>query len=146
MIGTKQERLKAVFDYLKGQGIVHKQADLAEKLGVDKSNISHAMNGNERYLTNSFLIRLNKAFNNIFSDDWLVDGTGDMLAPVQQIGNISNSNVAGVNVNGSDIYINPNAYEALLKIVEKNQKATEKFQEQIDRLLTIIENNGTKNR
>ena len=66
-------------------------------------------------------------------------GEGEMLKTSQSVGDISNSSVSGVNVNGNGIQINPNAYDTLLKIVETNQKATEKFQEQIDRLITIIE-------
>lgn len=59
--------------------------------------------------------------------------------PTQSVGNISNSSVAGVNVSGSDIHINPNAYDTLLKIVEAQQKSTERFQDEIDRLLTMLE-------
>lgn len=71
---------------------------------------------------------------------WLMTGEGCMLkSNSQAIGDISNSNVSGVNVSGTDIHINPNAYDALLKVVEHNQKTTEKFQEQIDRLIAIIE-------
>lgn len=72
--------------------------------------------------------------------DWIINEKGEMLKPNQTIGDISNSNVSGVNVSGHEIHINPNAYDTLIKIVEANQKSTEKFQEQIDRLITIIEN------
>lgn len=72
--------------------------------------------------------------------NWLLTGEGDMLKPLQTVGDISNSSVAGVNVNGREIHINPDAYNTLLKIVESNQRTTEKFQEQIDRLISIIEN------
>ena len=72
--------------------------------------------------------------------NWLLTGEGEMTKPIQQVGDILNSNVSGVNVSGTDIHINPNAYDTLLQIVEKNQKTTEKFQEQIDRLISIIEN------
>lgn len=71
---------------------------------------------------------------------WLLTGEGEMTKSAQSVGNISNSNVSGVNVNGQEIHINPNAYDTLLKIVENNQRTTEKFQEQIDRLLTLLEN------
>lgn len=71
--------------------------------------------------------------------NWLLTGEGEMIKPIQSVGDISHSNVSGVNVSGQDIHINPNAYDTLLKIVESNQKATEKFQEQIDRLISIIE-------
>lgn len=79
--------------------------------------------------------------------NWLLTGEGDMLKPIQTVGDISNSSVSGVNVNGREIHINPDAYNTLLKIVESNQRTTEKFQEQIDRLISIIENKyGTTNR
>lgn len=79
--------------------------------------------------------------------NWLLTGEGDMLKPIQSVGDISNSSVSGVNVNGREIHINPDAYNTLLKIVESNQRTTEKFQEQIDRLISIIENKyGTTNR
>lgn len=71
--------------------------------------------------------------------DWIINEKGEMLKPNQTVGDICNSNVSGVNVNGQEIHINPNAYETLLKIVESNQKSIEKFQEQIDRLIAIIE-------
>ena len=79
--------------------------------------------------------------------NWLLTGEGDMLKPIQSVGDISNSSVSGVNVNGREIHINPDAYNTLLKIVESNQRTTEKFQEQIDRLISIIENKyGTTNK
>ena len=71
--------------------------------------------------------------------NWLLTGIGEMTKNEQKVGDINNSNVSGVNVNGKEIHINPDAYNVLLSIVEKNQKSVEKFQEQIDRLLAIIE-------
>lgn len=72
--------------------------------------------------------------------DWLLTGEGEMLKTTQSVGDISNSNVSGVNVNGKEIHISSmEAYSTLLKIVESNLKTTEKFQEQIDRLIGVIE-------
>ena len=82
------------------------------------------------------------SYNSEISFEWLTTGRGKMTNNTQTIGDISNSTVQGVNVNEQ----NGGAYETLLKIVETNQLAvsrfqsqTEKFQEQIDRLITIIE-------
>lgn len=74
------------------------------------------------------------------SAEWLITGKGEMLKQSQSVGDISNSNVSGVNVSGQEIHIsNADAYSTLLKIVENNQKAVEVFQSQIDRLITILE-------
>ena len=75
----KNERLKIAYQYLKGRGIVHTQKDLAEKMGATPPNVSSAFNGVETVLTDKFLYRFNKAFNNIFNIDWLLLGVGDML-------------------------------------------------------------------
>jgi len=135
----RKERLKEAFDYLRGKGLVHTQADVADRMKASRPNVSSAFNGDAKCLTDKFLIRFNRAFGQIFKEDWLLHGDGAMLRPTQSIGDISNSNVSGVNVSGTDIHINPDAYSTLLEIVKVNQKTTEKFQEQIDRMLTIIE-------
>lgn len=135
----RKERLKEAFEYLRGKGEVHTQADIADKMKASRPNVSSAFSGDAKCLTDKFLIRFNKAFGRIFSDDWLLHGEGEMLHPLQKVGDISNSNVSGVNVSGTDIHINPDAYSTLLEIVKANQKTTEKFQEQIDRMLSIIE-------
>lgn len=93
------------------------------------------MSDNTRHST---IDRISIAFPEL-NTNWLLTGEGEMTKPIQQVGDISNSNVSGVNVNGTEIHINPNAYDTLLQIVERNQKMTEKFQEQIDRLIAIIE-------
>ena len=95
----------------------------------------------------STIDRISIAFPEL-NTNWLLTGEGDMTKPIQQVGDISNSNVSGVNVSGTEIHINPNAYDTLLQIVERNQKVTEKFQEQIDRLISIIEKKyeSTENR
>lgn len=135
----RKYRLQTAFEFLRNQGKVHTQKDVARIMQTTEPNISAALKGSERVLTDKFLRRFNTAFNNIFSDNWLIAGEGEMLQPAQNIGNISNSSLTGVNVNGKDIHINPDAYNTLLKIVENNQKSTEKFQEQIDRLITLLE-------
>lgn len=76
------------------------------------------------------------------SIDWLLTGRGDMIRHSQSVGDIKNSSVSGVNVSGSDIQINPNAYDTLLSIVNTYQSSTLKFQDQMDRLITIIEKGG----
>ena len=55
------------------------------------------------------------------SIDWLLTGRGDMIRHSQ---------------------INPNAYDTLLSIVNTYQSSTLKFQDQMDRLITIIEKGG----
>lgn len=52
---TKQEIVKDAYAALRAKGIIHTQGDFAQLLGVNRSNISRALNGDERYLTDSLL-------------------------------------------------------------------------------------------
>lgn len=71
--------VKLAFQYLRNKGVVHTQQDIADKLNVSKENISRLMNGKEGYHTPSYLSRFNKAFDNIFDENWLLTGDGIML-------------------------------------------------------------------
>lgn len=77
--------IKIAFEYLRSKGVVHTQKDVCAIMGVGKENISRAFNGNEKYLTSSFVQRFNESFGLIFNEGFLLNGEGEMLR---------NSNVA----------------------------------------------------
>lgn len=105
------------------------------KTGISNGSVAK-MGDNTRRST---LDKISNKFPDL-NTDWLLTGEGEMLKTTQSVGDISNSNVSGVNVNGKEIHISSmEAYSTLLKIVESNLKTTEKFQEQIDRLIGVIE-------
>lgn len=76
---SKQDRLSEVYDLLKRNGKIHSQVDLAKAIGASEATISKALKGDERSLTDKLLKRINKAFGNMFSLDWLLNGIGDMM-------------------------------------------------------------------
>lgn len=73
------------------------------------------------------------------SAEWLLRGSGDMTNNKQIIGNVSNSQVTGVNVHGNGININDGNVNELLNIVKKSQEQIYIYQRHIDKLLSIIE-------
>lgn len=75
----KKEIIKEAFEYLRSNGEAHTQQDVANKMGISKTNISRAFNGDEKYLTKSFLERFNEAYNNIFNYEWLITGEGEKI-------------------------------------------------------------------
>lgn len=109
---------------------------LAKKSGIDASNFSKMLNGTQK-ITPQTLKKIADA-NNV-SQDWLSTGKGEMINNMQTVGDITNSKVSGVNVHGNDIQINPDAFDALLKVVETYQEITKQFQNHIDRLITLFE-------
>lgn len=74
----KQERLKKAYDFLKYEGVIKKQEDVAQAMKATQSNVSGALNGREGVLTDSFLTRFAEAFKQI-SAMWLLYEEGPML-------------------------------------------------------------------
>lgn len=75
----KKERFYAAYEHLLSLGRVHKQKDVATAMGSTEGNISQAMKGNPKVLTDRFLMRFIQAFPDIFSMQWLFTGSGTML-------------------------------------------------------------------
>lgn len=76
---SKAERINQAYKHLLDCGLAHKQKDVADKMGATAPNVSSALNGKESVLTDKFLIRFNSAFENIFNEQWLLYGEGEML-------------------------------------------------------------------
>ena len=76
---TKKERINEAFLYLKNKGIVHTQKDVAKAMGASASNVSSALSGVESVLTDKFMSRFNEAFGDMFNEEWLLSGEGEML-------------------------------------------------------------------
>lgn len=76
---TKQQRFKSAFEYLRYNGYIQKQKDLAAIMNTSAPNISNALKGLEGVLTDGFIVKFNSSFNNVFNTDWLLTGEGEML-------------------------------------------------------------------
>ena len=83
----RKSRFSAAIDYLMSIGRVHKQKDVAMTMASTEANISQALRGNPKVLTDNFLLRFLSAYPDIFSMSWMFHGTGSMLindsAPTQ---------------------------------------------------------------
>ena len=73
----RKERFKEAFEYLKSRGTAHTQRDIALKMDSSEGNISKAMKGDERVLTNRFLRRFNEAYGRF--DRWMADAHGSSI-------------------------------------------------------------------
>lgn len=117
----KKERIQEAFIYLKSKGLAHTQKDVADKIGSSAPNVSNAFKGVEKFLTTNFLIRFNGAYNNIFSENWLLNGEGEMLAAsplasIHQSGEVNSVNTAGTTtINHGGAPSTPTDVEGLLR-------------------------------
>lgn len=74
----RKDRLSKAYDFLKQEGIIKKQEDVAKAMGLSLTNISNAINGRIRIISDDFLASFAGAFKQI-SLEWLLNGEGPML-------------------------------------------------------------------
>lgn len=108
----KNERLRKAYEYLRNRGLAHTQKDVATKMGATAPNVSGALKGDVKLLTNKFLCRFNEAFGNIFNLNWLMTGEGDMMsgAPIAAGEGAAAQNDAPADMPAHTIRYYPNVY------------------------------------
>lgn len=151
---AENKRIKLLINWLISQGIISSQQELGEKFGItSKSYLSQLVNG--RAYSQDFINKLSE-FDDRINREWLETGNGDMI-------NLTGGQTFHGDINGGDnkfsgrdMTINPpctlgfdidkvfNEISAQRKLTEEAQAQTRKAQEQMDRLLTIIENLNRK--
>ena len=120
--------------FIKEKGMTNRK--IANLLGMNEMTLSNKLNGIRSLDLNTI-----ELFANHFEDlsmEWLIRGVPS--SNNQNIINVSNSKITGVNVHGNGIAINDADFQILKDIVTRYQYQTEKFQNQIDRLITLLEN------
>lgn len=129
-------RLKDMLKYLKDSNVIRNQQQFVEMVKSDKSTISLIKNGKVG-ISNSLFENIKKAFPQI-NPNWILTGEGNML-----VGDVNGNN----NAIGHHASVNVNQDELLSKALDQmssQQKTIEKSQEQIDRLLSVIEDLTSK--
>lgn len=153
MADTK--RIKLLINWLISQGIISSQQELGEKFGItSKSYLSQLVNG--RAYSEEFINKLSE-FDGRINREWLETGEGSMIISEGGSQTFHGDINGGDNkFSGRDMTINPpctlgfdidkifNEISAQRKLTEEAQAQTRKAQEQMDRLLTIIENLNSK--
>lgn len=155
MYMADNKRIKLLINWLISQGIISSQQELGEKFGItSKSYLSQLVNG--RAYSEGFINKLSE-FDGRINREWLETGEGSMI--ISEGGSQTfHGDINGGNnkFSGRDMTINPpctlgfdidkvfNEISAQRKLTEEAQAQTRKAQEQMDRLLTIIENLNRK--
>lgn len=69
----KKETLNFIFEQVRSAGLARTQRDFAALLGINEKGFSSAMNGNEKYLTDSLIAKATKFYEENF------DGSGNKM-------------------------------------------------------------------
>lgn len=82
---SRAERLNEAYNYLRFKGIISTQKDVAMAMNSTQPNVSSALRGEEKVLTDNFLHRFSNAYEDI-SSCWLLTGEGSMLTEERNSG------------------------------------------------------------
>ena len=132
------ERLKIFVNFLIVNLTIKNQADFAANIGIAKSQFSEVLSG-KRKITENLVNKIHNSYPSL-NKNWLSTGEGEMLTSVIQ------NNKNGDNIQGNTITINKKdgeMHDVIMSLVAQlstNQQQISKNQEQIDRLITLIEN------
>lgn len=77
---VKHKCITKAYEHLRSIGKVHTKTDVANIMHASRPNVTAALNGDSKFLTDNFLERFNVAFDNMFNIKWLITGEGDMLS------------------------------------------------------------------
>lgn len=121
------EQLRAFF---KEKGMT--QEEIADRLGVSQQYVNALLNGKT-----AFGKKQARKWNELFgiSVNWLLTGDGDISS-----GGVIQNNSGGDNINGGSVTVGSPDAADYLYIIKRQSEQFSKSQEQIDRLLSIIEN------
>ena len=131
----RKKCINDAFRYLRSTGTIHTQKDVAMKMNASRPNVSAAFSGDHKYLTDNFIERFNSAFGNVFELRWLLTGEGEMLRDIhmdEKMGEDSRNADAGHDTL-------PSTLDKAIDEISEQRKIIMKSQEQIDRLIAVIE-------
>ena len=75
----RQKRLIEVYEHLRKYFGIHTKTGFAEALHYGRTSMSAAMNGDEKYLTDSLFKNICEAYPGVFDLDYLLTGEGQLL-------------------------------------------------------------------
>lgn len=123
----KKKNLKKVLAYLTFLEKVESQKDLAEKIGVNSTNLSSAMNGNEMYLTNGLFKKILAKFP---ETDFIINN---------DFTHYPNSNNKGYNSTDDNSQNNINENNIYTEMIATQRELIDSLKEQISQYRKEIE-------
>lgn len=89
-MNERQKRLIEVYEYLRKYYGIHTKTGFAEALHYGRTSMSAAMNGDEKYLTDSLFKNICEAYKGVFDLNYLLTGDGDLLTLEEEVHNEEN--------------------------------------------------------
>lgn len=81
----RQKRLIEVYEHLRRYFGIHTKTGFAEAIQYGRTSMSAAMNGDEKYLTDSLFKNICEAYPGVFDLDYLLTGDGQLLTVEEEV-------------------------------------------------------------
>ena len=86
-MNERQKRLIEVYEHLRRYFGIHTKTGFAEAIQYGRTSMSAAMNGDEKYLTDSLFKNICEAYPGVFNLDYLLTGKGSLLTIEEEVKN-----------------------------------------------------------
>lgn len=83
-MNERQKRLIEVYEHLRRYYGIHTKTGFAEALKYGRTSMSAAMNGDEKYLTDSLFKNICETYKGVFNLDYLLTGKKTLLADTEE--------------------------------------------------------------
>ena len=127
-MNERQRRLIEVYEHLRKYYGIHTKTGFAEALHYGRTSMSAAMNGDEKYLTDSLFKNICEAYKGVFNLNYLLTGEGDLLTLEEEVrSNESKKQMTQQNnlpPATDQTYIMSKMFETLLKPIESAHAQT----------------------
>lgn len=147
-------RLETAIQYLVSVDMINgknPKTSIANKTGYNSGNISSALKGNPRYLTEKFIKVFCAKYNNVISSDWVLNGTGEMVQSKPEIQDenmpISDENLMYLTKDNLIslvkrlMDIHKEQTEMYKSIIRQSEEIIRNGQEQFNEIANLITNN-----
>ena len=134
-MNERAQRLRKVYEYLFANHGIKSQKKLAEKIKIQPTGLSAAMNGNVAYLTDNLFVKICAAFPGVFNIDYLLTGEGELLLPIprpegQQVNDIQ------------EVKYTSNLFDLAMQVIKDNEALHRQLQASIAELRSLIDRYG----
>lgn len=89
------KRLGEAVEYLRSTKRIRTQKELADKVGCSANQISRAIAGSRKDMTSKLLGRINRYFDEIFNEEYILEGEGTLLKEPVKTEKLANDEGSG---------------------------------------------------
>ena len=131
------QRLKILIDELKKRRDILSQAELAEIVGISRTQFSELVTG-KRHISDKTIHKITNAIPEL-NEDWLRTGEGEMLKDTSAIAENHSVSIAGTEIKENKINVNgAKTISMMLAELSAQRQLTEKVIDQNTDLIAII--------